>query len=159
MRMPAPCPTLLRRRPRRGFTLIEAMIVVAVVAILAAVALPSFMDSIRKGRRSDAFAAISQVQQAQERWRANHASYADQLSTAPPDGLGLNATTDYYTIALSDVGAAGYTVTASARSGTTQAGDSACQKLVLTLTGGNLKYSSVDAGNVTDTEGKRCWAK
>ena len=90
MRMPAPCPTLLRRRPRRGFTLIEAMIVVAVVAILAAVALPSFMDSIRKGRRSDAFAAISQVQQAQERWRANHASYADQLSTAPPDGSNLS---------------------------------------------------------------------
>lgn len=135
------------------------MIAVVVVAILASIAYPSFMGAIRKSRRAEAISALNQVQQAQERFRANNASYADQLSTAPPDGLGLNATTDYYTIALSDVGAAGYTVTASARSGTTQAGDSACQKLVLTLTGGNLKYSSVDAGNVTDTEGKRCWAK
>jgi type IV pilus assembly protein PilE len=104
------------------------------------------------------------VQQAQERWRANRGSYADDgmLSTAPPDGLGIDATTPngYYTLALSNVSASGYTVTATAKSGTLQAADNACQKLVLRLAGGNIYYTSVDAGGTTDSTGaKRCWAR
>jgi type IV pilus assembly protein PilE len=148
----------------RGFTLIELMVVIAVVAILAAVALPSFLDSLRKGRRAEAVAALTQVQQAQERWRANRASYADNavLSTAPPNGLGISATTTsgYYQLALSDVDASGYTVTATAQSGTVQASDSSCQKLILRLAGGNIFYSSVDSAGATDSTGaKRCWSR
>jgi len=152
------------RRRQEGFTLIELMIVVAVIGVLAALALPSFLDSVRKGRRADAVASLTQVQQAQERWRANRGSYADNdlLSTAPPDGLGIPATTvnGYYALALSGVGAAGYTVTATAKSGTLQASDSACQKLVLRLAGGNIFYSSVDGGGTADAaDAKRCWAR
>jgi type IV pilus assembly protein PilE len=162
--MVAPLPLHRRRRRQPGFTLIELMIVVAVIAVLAAVALPAFLDSIRKGRRADAVAALTQVQQAQERWRANRGSYADdsELSTAPPDGLGIDATSSngYYTLALSNVSAAGYTVTATAKSGTLQASDSACQKLVLRLAGGNVYYSSVDGGGNADaSDSKRCWAR
>ncbi len=141
------------------------MVVVAVLGILAAVVLPIFLDSVRKGRRADAMAALAQVQQAQERWRANHGSYADndKLTMATTDGgLGLHDTTSsgYYGIALSDVSASGYTVTASAKSGTPQASDSACQKLVLRLAGGNISYSSVDSGDAPDTTGaKRCWVR
>lgn len=139
------------------------MIVVAVIGVLAAVALPSFLDSLRKGRRAEAVASLTQVQQAQERWRANHALYNDDLSAAPVDGgLGINATTSggYYQLTLSDVTASGYTVTATAKSGTMQASDSACQKLVLRLAGGNIFYTSVDDGGTSDTSGaKRCWAR
>lgn len=121
-------------RPR-GFTLIELMIAVAIVAILAAVALPSFLDSIRKGRRSEAFTAINQVQQALERWRSNNATYTTALTTAPPGGLGLPATTTsgYYTISIDGASASAYEVRATAVSGTSQAKDGNCTTLGVRL--------------------------
>jgi len=157
-------PQVTARRPR-GFTLIEIMITVAIVAILAAIALPSFMDSIRKSRRADAFAALNAVQQAQERWRANRPAYATnaQLTLAPapvdPPGLGLSTTSSAgrYTIALSATGAAGYTATATAVDGSSQAADGDCSRLTVTLAGGNITFGSGAAPALTDPS--RCWAR
>ena len=103
------------RTGQSGFTLIELMIVVVVVAILAAVAYPSFMGSIRKGRRSEAFSALSNVQQAQERWRANNSTYNSDLSSAAPTGLAIAAATSsgYYALSLADVSATGYKAVAT----------------------------------------------
>ena len=64
-----------RHRVACGFTLIELLIVVAIVAILAAIAYPSFMDSVRKGWRAEARTALMQEMQQQERFYTQTANY------------------------------------------------------------------------------------
>jgi type IV pilus assembly protein PilE len=144
------------------------MIVVAVVAILAALALPSYFDSVRKGRRSEAVAALAQVQQAQERWRANRSAYAGSLTAAPsatPPGLGMSSATTtggLYTLAVDAADATGYTLSATAVSGTSQANDTHCSTMRIRLADGNVQYGgcggcAVPAGALTDPH--RCWSR
>jgi len=108
----------------RGFTLIELMIVVAIIAILAAIAYPSYQDSVRKSRRSDAIATLTDLQLQQEKWRANHTTYAPESTATPPNGLVLPTNT-YYTFSISNNNATTYTLTATAISGKGQDQDKA----------------------------------
>lgn len=66
----------------RGFTLIELMITVVVVAILAAVAFPSYQDSLRKSRRTDGKNALTQAVANMERYYAERNSYASAVMCA-----------------------------------------------------------------------------
>lgn len=155
------------RSPRtaHGFTLIEVVVAVAIVGIIAAVAIPTFADSMRKSRRSDAYAALSAVQQAQERWRANNAAYTANLTAAPgddPPGLGLPASTarGYYTVTLDATSATGYTALATATAGTTQANDGNCVRLRLRMAAGNVFYgSAAAAGAFDESADNRCWVR
>lgn len=91
-----------------GFTLIELMIVVAVMGIIAAIAYPSYTDSVRKSRRADAMQALLKLQLDQEKWRANHTSYTGTIdgtncSTSVATGLCWSSAAismDYYTISI-----------------------------------------------------------
>jgi type IV pilus assembly protein PilE len=162
--MPKTPSHLLVRPARGGFTLIELMLVVAVAGVLALVAYPSFMDSVRKGRRSEAVAALAQVQQSQERWRANNASYADNAKLSPnlPDGLGLKASTSsgLYTLTIDDADPSGYTATATAAAGKSQASDSPCQRLRVRMAGANIVYgSAAAAGDFDESANNRCWSR
>ena len=146
-------------RPSRGFTLIELMIAVVVVAILAAVAFPSFMDSIRKGRRSEAFSALSSIQQAQERWRANNAAYTADLAAS---ALNIPATTagGYYTLTVGNVSATGYRAVATAVAGKSQVKDGNCAKLGVEMNGGNVTYAAnTVAGALAYANTNPCWSR
>jgi type IV pilus assembly protein PilE len=63
-------------RPRQaGFTLIELMITVAIVGILAAIAFPSYQDSVRKGKRAEGRTALLDFLQQQERYLSQTGAY------------------------------------------------------------------------------------
>lgn len=110
-------------RKQYGFTLIELMIVVMVIAVLAAIAIPNYLEQSRKGRRADAVRAVGDVQLAMERWRAECSTYADLSACKDHDGDGtvesgegvypsLPADSEFYDIELSGQDADTYVVTA-----------------------------------------------
>lgn len=92
----------------KGFTLIELMIVVTIIGILAAVAMPAYDRYIVKSARTQAKAALLNLAQMEERYYTNNAKYVafDAIggTTAPPDGwsnwVGDSSTTARYGLAV-----------------------------------------------------------
>ena len=137
------------RQRSRGFTLIELMIAVTVIGILSAIAAPSFMDPVRKARRLDAVVALFEIQQAQERWRAQSPCYAARLAATATDGPATACSADsglalatssrggHYALAISDPSPSGYTLTATAAPNSSQSGDGACATLTVTVRHGH----------------------
>jgi len=116
---------------RRGFTLIELMIVVAVIAILASIAYPGYQEFVRKARRADGKEALVRVQIEQEKWRTNNTAYTSTLGAT---GLGLQSTSSegHYNLAITASSTTDFTATATGRG--SQASDTGCTVLQITRT-------------------------
>lgn len=67
------------RKSQGGFTLVELMVTVVVIALLAMVALPAYNDSVRKGRRSDAKAALTKIAARQEQYFMDNKEYTTDM--------------------------------------------------------------------------------
>lgn len=101
----------------RGFTLIELIIVIAVIAILVAVALPSYQNSIRKSARGQAKADLLEITQALERHYTISRSYDGYVV---PDGFEQSprtGTAKYLITGLDALGASTYALTAEPQGG------------------------------------------
>ncbi|MFT5173347.1 MAG: type IV pilus assembly protein PilE [Gammaproteobacteria bacterium] len=133
--------------PQRGFTLIELMIVVAIVGIIAAVALPAYSDYSRNAKRADAHEGLGHMAQRQERFFTDNNRYATITTEL---GFGANpeiSKSAYWALSVSASTTASYTLQA-ALNGTHS--DSECLTITLSSTG-------VRGSTGTGT-GNSCWS-
>ena len=135
-----------------GFTLIEIMITVAILAIVAAVAIPSYAGYVERGKRAEARTALLDIAARQERYYSNNRQYADQLSKLRMSGT--KSENGYYDLSVA-LGASGTTTgsnTQTFRATATPAGwtDDKCGILGIDETGAK-----------TQSLGDRalCWGK
>ena len=117
----------------KGFTLIEVMVVLVIVAILLALAYPSYVDYVRKSNRGDAQQLLMNWSVNQEIWRANNPQYATTAQLPAPNA-------ENYDLTIGNRSGTTYTLTASAKSGNDQNNDKArdgtsCATLTLNQNG------------------------
>jgi len=130
----------------KGFTLIELMVVVAIVGILSAIAYPSFTEYVRKGNRTDARATLLQIAQTLERCYTQFSAY-NNANCPILHEASINSAEGLYTVGVVSSSTA-YTLTALPVAGRAQAADLKCATLTLTHTG---------ARGATGTAVAECW--
>lgn len=127
----------------KGFTIIELMIVVVIVGVLAAIALPAYQDYAQRARRADAKTGLLELQMAMEKWRANNPTYTTDMTDLGYAGATNQPSKEaYYILDLpSAVSAAGYTLTAEINNATAQNGDE-CGTFTVTVGTNGEQYTA-----------------
>ena len=146
---------MARARHRRGFSLIELMVAVGIAAVLAAAAIPSWREHVRRVHRTEAIRALLALAAAQERHHLRHGRYASALGgadDAAAERLPVATTTDGGRYRLAIDAGDDLTFTARATANGSQAGDAQCAVLLIDETG--ERRAEDVAGTRSDT---RCW--
>lgn len=121
------------KRRYQGFTLMEMLIVVAMVSILAAVAIPSYREYIKKSRRAEAQSYLLSVAARQQQFLVDTRAYATlaTLSSALPVPTNVSSA---YTVTMPDPAGTPPTFTVTAAPKTDQASEK-CGTLTINQTG------------------------
>lgn len=126
-------------RVNMGFTLIELMIVVGIVAILAAITIPSYQESIKRARRVDAMTDLQSVVSRMESFYSTDSANTYTTNSTLVGIIGGKTAGGYYSIAITNDPCGDitqcYRITATAVAGTTQADDTDCTTLTIDSTG------------------------
>jgi type IV pilus assembly protein PilE len=137
------------KRLQQGFSLIEIMIVVAIVGIITAIAIPNYTEYVARGHRADARAGLLQAQQWMERASTARGTYP---LTIPAELTWAADTTKRYTVGFQAGNTnSAFTLVATRRAGGSQASDR-CGDFTLTNTG------TRGANNLASgTTAAECW--
>ena len=149
----------------RGFTLIELMIVVVIVAILAAVAVPAYTDYIIRAKITEATSQLSDQRVKMEQWYQDNRKYTNTADTACGVTMPVSYNTanptgpvKYFTFTCANSTNQAYTITATG--GVSGAGgDSSMSGFVYTITETNLKATTMSGAAVTRgySSNTNCW--
>ncbi len=127
-------------KTKLGFTLVELLIVIAIVAVLAAIAVPGYNRQVEKTRRSDAMTALTHAASMQERFYMRNNTYTGNVNDLGGVGGTLNSPEGYYTVSVDNTSCPNsqpngscFTLTATAAG--VQANDTHCATFTLTDTG------------------------
>tara|TARA_R110002072_G_scaffold154_1_gene949 strand:+ start:1697 stop:2134 length:438 start_codon:yes stop_codon:yes gene_type:complete len=138
-----------------GFTLVELMVVVAIIGILTAIVMPSYNENVRRTKRADAASALVQLSQAMERYFS--ANYTYLGAAAAGVNIGAPASTTFTSTQSPLTGAAAYNLTISAATATSYT-------LSATPTGGHvgdacgiMTLTNTNAKGDGGAAGERCW--
>lgn len=132
--------------PSAGFTLVELMVVVAIVGILAAIAIPSYQQYVLKSRRAEAQSYLHQLALKQEQYWARHQKYAETKTELAETGV-VNDTEYYvFDVVAGSNPASSYTLKADAQ-GSQLRDESQCLSLTMDQSG------SKNGGDMS------CWSK
>lgn len=138
-----------------GFTLVEVLVVVAIIGILGAIAYPLYNTQIEKSRRSDARGALLEIAQAEERFFTMNGVYTNNLTLLPIDAAlqAGDSEAGFYDIALAFVGGdtATFRVTATPKAGGPQVDDDKCTELTVNQLGVKAGKDSIGKS------GAACW--
>lgn len=140
-----------RTRAAKGFTLVEVLIVVAIIGLLAAVAMPSYQSHVQKSRRSDAKSALMDAANRQQQFLLNRGTYTTDMRELGYAADPATSPDSFYRFDAAACGAAVpltrcFVLTATPIG--TQAGDAGCTSF--TLTSGGVR-------NATGASAAQCW--
>ncbi len=139
---------------QNGLTLIELMIVVTVVAILAAIALPAYNDYVTRGKIPEATSNLASLRVKMEQWYQDNRNYQDATATTCGVAMPVPPAMKYFTFACTNTGGNQFfqiTATGGIAGNTSMAG------FVYTINESNVKTSTV-TGRPGWTGNANCWA-
>ena len=91
---------LNKKNGEKGFTLIELLVVIIIIGILAAIALPSFLNQAAKARQSEAKTYVGSMIKAQEAYYLEKQSYANSFTTLGQEQGAIKTQTENYTYGI-----------------------------------------------------------
>ncbi|MGF1643165.1 MAG: type IV pilin protein [Thiotrichales bacterium] len=146
-----------------GFSLVELLIVLVIIAIIGAFAYPSYIQQVVKSNRADATIALTRIAQSQERYYTENLSYAHTLDALREQGeTRVRGKESHYTLALVPEPAGcggtandrceGFTLTAEPNSALQKSKDKECTEFSIDHTGRQGANESDDAEIIA-----KCW--
>jgi type IV pilus assembly protein PilE len=136
----------------KGFTLIELMIVITIIALIAGIGIPSYLKQVVKTRRSDAKIALTELAQLQESFFADNQTYTGDLAKLGKTAQGgvFLSPEEYYKLEIPSAGARTFLMRATPIGGQAN-DDEVCQTFTINAAG--EKTATGKSGDTSD----ECW--